>query len=234
MNKKSIWLTSDTHFDHANILFYAPKRAELWALDDIKTIARNYKDENREFLKEILKDLQPSLWESVRRMNEGLIANWNSRVQPGDDVYHLGDFGKPRGYQLESILNRLNGRIYLIEGNHDTRFVKQQYVKDRMVWIKNYYELKIKDPDSLCGKHQKIILSHTAFKVWYASHRSSYALSGHSHGNLDKWHRERLSIDVGVDSEHGKYFPISYEEIKRIMQKKNVKFVDRHNKDDDR
>ena len=53
----------------------------------------------------------------VTSMDAALIANWNSVVQPGDTVYHLGDFGT-----LESLnfARKLNGRIIFLPGNYDT------------------------------------------------------------------------------------------------------------------
>lgn len=53
----------------------------------------------------------------VASMDAALIANWNSVVQPGDTVYHLGDFGT-----LESLnfARKLNGRIIFLPGNYDT------------------------------------------------------------------------------------------------------------------
>ena len=44
--------------------------------------------------------------------------------------------------------------------------------------------------------------------------------TGNSHGNL-KDDPESLSLDVGVDCHN--YRPIAYEEIKKIMSKKNWK-----------
>ena len=224
------YLTSDTHFGHANISFYTPARAELWATDDIKEIAREYaKTKDNNALKAALQGRNVSLQESIQRMNEGLIKNWNEHISDTDDVYHCGDFMMGQSIYWESILNRLNGRIHLIRGNHDEKFVKKDFVKDRMIWIKDYYELNVSDPEPLRGgKKQKIVLSHFAFKVWNKSHHGVWSCSGHSHGSLDKWHREQLSLDVGVDSEHTNYYPISYEELKKVMSKKDVKFVDHH------
>lgn len=165
---------------------------------------------------------------STQEMNEILIMNWNSRVMQGDDVYHLGDFMMGRSIHWEGILKRLNGNIHLIKGNHDNKFVKQQYVQDRMVWIKDDYELKILDPESQEGKHQRIILHHYPKLVWDKGHRGAWHCHGHSHGSVDHLNTG-TRIDVGVDSEHGKYFPISYAELKKIMKNRTYIPVDHHN-----
>lgn len=54
----------------------------------------------------------------VEDMDEALIQNWNKRVNPGDRVYHLGDFAiSPK--HAAAVRPRLNGTIRLIVGNHD-------------------------------------------------------------------------------------------------------------------
>jgi calcineurin-like phosphoesterase family protein len=227
------YFVSDTHWGHRNIPFYCTKRAELWGTQDVKDLVRLTalgkisKDE----LKTAIQDLSTSIEETIQRMSEGLIQNWNSRVVPEDEVYHIGDFMMGSASRWESILSRLNGKIHLVAGNHDRKFRKQQYVIDRMEWIKDYHQLYIKDPTAENGKNQLIVLQHFAPYVWEDSHRGSWALSGHSHGSLDKWHRDRLSLDVGVDAEHTNYFPISYEEVRAAMKKKSINFVDHHGKD---
>ena len=57
-------------------------------------------------------------FETINEMNEALINNWNSKVGPGDIVFHLGDFAFGGSTIWKSILERLNGRKYLIIGNH--------------------------------------------------------------------------------------------------------------------
>ena len=49
-------------------------------------------------------------YDSVEEMNEGLIANWNERVAPGDTIYHLGDVAFLPKQQTQDICLRLNGR----------------------------------------------------------------------------------------------------------------------------
>lgn len=229
----TIWFTSDLHLGNRNIGFYAPARSKLWGTPEVQELATTYskgKLSKEEFKKECER---PSSFidKSVTNMNEGLINNWNSRVLPGDDVYILGDFMMGQSVHWETMLRRLHGTLFLIKGNHDHKFVKQQFVKDRMEWIKDYHELRVPDKDSKHGKKQLIVMQHYAPYVFNGSHRGSWSLSGHSHGSLDKWHRDRLSLDVGVDSEHMNYFPISYEQVKKIMSTKKVKFVDHHDQD---
>ena len=55
-------------------------------------------------------------FKDAREMNEVLIQRWNEKVKPRDEVYHLGDFGLTYKENLETILNQLNGKKYLIVG----------------------------------------------------------------------------------------------------------------------
>ena len=86
----NIWVTSDTHFSHANIL--------------------NFRDSN---------GFKVRPFDSVDEMNQTMIDNWNSVVKPGDKVYHLGDvFFGPKD-DFKSLWPKLNGSKRLIVGNHD-------------------------------------------------------------------------------------------------------------------
>lgn len=53
----------------------------------------------------------------VEEINETIIKNWNERVKPDDEIYHLGDVGE----NAQDIIAKLNGRKFLVKGNHDTR-----------------------------------------------------------------------------------------------------------------
>ncbi|MFD0963285.1 metallophosphoesterase [Pseudofulvibacter geojedonensis] len=153
-------------------------------------------------------------FKSAEEMDEELIKRWNSKVQPNDIVYHLGDVAMTKNPEgIGDILNRLNGKIYLIKGNHEHSALKH---KGRFEWIKDYHELKVKDEEAPNGS-QKIILLHYAMKVWRSSFRGTWHLYGHSHGSLPD-DPNSLSFDVGVDCHD--YYPISYEEVKAIMKQK--------------
>lgn len=56
-------------------------------------------------------------WENVDDMNEALIERWNETVGPDDLVFHLGDFSLSMSALRH--VERLNGRIVLVAGNHD-------------------------------------------------------------------------------------------------------------------
>lgn len=58
-------------------------------------------------------------FKDVHDMNEQLIANWNKVVTDKDTVFHLGDFAFGGNDAWDSILSQLNGKIYLILGNHE-------------------------------------------------------------------------------------------------------------------
>lgn len=153
-------------------------------------------------------------FESVDHMNEVMIEKWNEKINPTDEVYHLGDFGLAKNSEkLGNILERLNGTIYLIAGNHEGSAMKH---REKFKWIKDYHELKVKDPECENGV-QRIVLFHYAMRVWRGDYRGTWHLYGHSHGNLpDK--KDRLSFDIGVDCHD--FYPLSYQEVKAIMKTK--------------
>ena len=153
---------------------------------------------------------------SVEEMNKALIERWNAKVGPDDEVYHLGDVGLCSQGKLRKILERLNGKIYLIRGNHEK---SAEACHSRFEWIKDYHELVVDDPDQERGQ-QLVVLMHYAMRVWNVSHWGSYMLYGHSHGELSDDPNARL-IDVGVDCHN--FAPISYAEVKAIMANKSWK-----------
>ena len=75
-------------------------------------------------------------------MNENLIRNWNSCVNISDEIYILGDFMfKGKSSEVNNIIKRLNGKKYLIKGNHDKFIDDQNFNKNNFEWIKDYYVL---------------------------------------------------------------------------------------------
>jgi len=153
----------------------------------------------------------------VHEMNETLIRNWNSVIQPGDRVYLIGDFSFQRPEDAKKTLARLMGQIYLIAGNHDKEGVVKECV-GRFVWIKDYFELK--------HEGQKMILCHYPFLTWNGCHRGTWNLHGHCHGSLpDSVNTYARRLDVGVDVHN--YFPISFEDVKKILDKKEFQPIDR-------
>lgn len=62
----------------------------------------------------------PRGFKSSKEHDEAIIANWNSVVGPDDVVYHLGDLMLGDNEWGRECVRRLNGRIILIRGNHDT------------------------------------------------------------------------------------------------------------------
>jgi calcineurin-like phosphoesterase family protein len=152
---------------------------------------------------------------SVDVMDETLIKNWNDCIKYGDLVYFLGDFAfRRRQGLLSDLLDRLNGNIYLIYGNHDDGPIRDM---TKFKWQGYYKEIKI-------GSY-KIVLMHYAMRTWRASHHGSWHLYGHSHGTLKEDPGSR-SFDVGVDANN--YKPISFEEVKERMSKKIFVPIDHH------
>lgn len=168
-------------------------------------------------------------YQTADEMNEDLIAQWNAIVSDEDEVYHLGDVSLTSPNSTLKVLERLNGRIHLIIGNHEKSVLKKQATRDRFESIQDVLRVKIEDEDAK-GGYQSIFMSHYAHRVWDKSHHGCWHLYGHSHSGLEgaPWGK---SMDVGVDAHalhFGNYAPFSYEEIKGILSKRKIKEIDHH------
>lgn len=71
---------------------------------------------------------------SAEEMNEYMIQKWNGKVRKNDEVVIIGDLSWGTAEQTNELLTKLNGRLYLITGNHD-RFVRQAGVPDQPFYM---------------------------------------------------------------------------------------------------
>lgn len=156
-------------------------------------------------------------YRDAEEMDASIIANWNSKVQPGDNIYHLGDVFFCSEERAHRILDQLNGVIHLIYGNHDKLIKRSESLRKRFAKISDYRELTIDG--------QSLVLCHYPMITWNKSHHGSWMLHGHSHGSC-KYPFEAKIHDAGVD-QNG-YFPISFDDVRRIMSKKKFSAVDHH------
>ena len=158
---------------------------------------------------------------SVEEMNEELIRRWNETVPEDGTVFHLGDvcFGGPK--EWNSVIHRLNGRIYLILGNHDMKQMRQGFMA-RFAHVTQQMTIRV--------GAQAIILNHNPFLCYGGSYRSVWQLFGHVHSgpNSNKGlDHSRLGMlfprqyDVGVDNNG--FRPVSFHEVKDIIQEQIAK-----------
>lgn len=138
---------------------------------------------------------------SVEEMDEFYIKQWNATIKPEDLIYYLGDMS----FHPEKYLDRLNGKIHYILGNHDFKKANQIRRFKNVLSVERFDTVKLDDIE--------VSLFHYACRVWPKSHFNSYSLHGHSHQRLPEWGK---SLDVGIDSGH----IFEWSEIKEIMKNK--------------
>ena len=140
----------------------------------------------------------------ITEMDNVLQKRWNSRVNQQDTIYVLGDFGA--NGQEKEILAQLNGRKFLVKGNHDIQ--TNQYYRD-CGFIEVYdYPLIFKD---------FWILSHEPL---YVNTNMPYAnIFGHVHNSpiFKTYSNQHYCVSV----ERTQYAPISFDEIIMTIQKSN-------------
>ena len=151
----------------------------------------------------------------VEQMNVALIQNWNSCVNYDDEIYILGDFMFKDGIKANNLLQRLNGKKYLIKGNHDRFIEEETFIKSNFEWIKDYYVLNY--------QRTKIVLFHYPIVEWDGYFKDTIHLHGHVHNcmrSADQQKRVSVlgkkAVNVGVDVNNFK--PISIEKIIKMTE----------------
>ncbi|PHM33121.1 metallophosphoesterase [Xenorhabdus innexi] len=155
-------------------------------------------------------------FESVHHMNNTIIHNWNACVTERDEIYILGDFlYRGTGTDANQILRRLNGKKFLIRGNHDKFLSDPEFDSSMFEWVKDYYEMDY--------QKQKIVMFHYPILEWQGYFRNAIHLYGHVHNaGKDPDQYKRLSvlgpraINVGVDVNN--FFPVSINQVLKRAQ----------------
>ena len=150
----------------------------------------------------------------VDEMNEILITNWNNVVGKEDVIFHLGDFAMGGSSEWTRLLQRLNGRIYLIIGNHDMKTIGKGFSRFEHVAMQTLINIG----------GQRIYLNHYPFLCYGGAYRNTWQLFGHVHTNqqstgLDGPRLKQLfptQYDVGVDNNN--YYPVSFGKVSEIIQ----------------
>lgn len=161
---------------------------------------------------------------SVDEMNCALVEQWNSQVQPNDEVFHLGDWCFGGIDKISATIKQLNGRKHFIIGNHDDRKHWARLDKEELgiVWIRtDGTRIKVND--------QSIILSHFPYYIWDRMHHGTWNLCGHSHGTAPDAPKKQM--DVGIDNALkmlGEMRLFTFDEVKAVMDTKPVPVLDHH------
>lgn len=157
-------------------------------------------------------------FKDVEEMNNSLIENWNKVVPKNGIVFHLGDFAFGGSELWNKVLDQLNGKIYLILGNHDRGNLRENYIK-KFELVTPQMQIEIEG--------RSVYLNHYPFLCyggsWKSSEQATFQLFGHTHSgpNCTGLDCDRLSVlfpyqyDVGVDNNN--YTPISWQQVKDVI-----------------
>jgi calcineurin-like phosphoesterase family protein len=140
---------------------------------------------------------------------ETIINNWNNLVDDNDYVIHLGDLSFSNIEKTMEITRRLNGKKYLLKGNHDKRSRK---------WIDQAGFTLIDKPFIVDCEGFKIVFSH---RPKYDLPKESINIHGHIHNKRHFMWYDNDNLYINVSVEKINYSPIR---INNLMYMKNKNF----------
>lgn len=163
---------------------------------------------------------EPRGFRSVEEMNETIIENYNRIVKPEDEVYVLGDLCLGGADSLEEnkkLIESLNGKIYIIQGNHDTLKRVEMYAACRNI-------MSVKAADYLRYGKYHLYLSHfpALTSNWDNDKplkQRTINLCGHTHAK-DRWHDWDKGPIYHVEVDAHNNTPVSIEQILTEMKAK--------------
>lgn len=160
----------------------------------------------------------PRGFESSKEHDEAVIRNWNSVVAPEDTVYHLGDVMLgDNEYGLEC-LKRLNGKIHIIVGNHDTQTRELLYYDCPNVMTTSYAkEIKIGKYYLWLCHYPTITANYDDDKPW-AKHLIN--IYGHTHQKTKFYNDNPYMYCVCLDTHNN--FPVDLDTILKDIKEKKI------------
>lgn len=195
IENKTVWVTSDTHYNHKNICRSTTDwRNETGEIPVSKT---------RDFL-------------SLDKMNSAIVNNINNVVMSDDILIHLGDWSFGGFEYIEKFYDRLVCKnIHLVLGNHDQHIKKNRNdIRDLFLSVSEYMELSY-------GEYS-FKLMHYPISSWDGLKKGHIHLHGHCHLPTNMRFGNGKRMDVGIDG-HPEFRPYNLEtEIIPLMNKRGI------------
>lgn len=176
-NNINVWITSDTHYSHRNIV----RGVTNWRLPNGEIPVNQTRD-----------------FDTIEKMNSTIVNNINEVVGQDDVLINLGDLSFGGFDQIEEFYNRLVCKnIHLILGNHDDHIKRnRENIQKLFLSVSEYNTLEYKD---LSGMTHKFILCHYPICSWNGMKKGVYHLFGHLHSSKERKLMSGRSMDVGMD-----------------------------------
>ncbi|EEI69944.1 metallophosphoesterase [Lentilactobacillus hilgardii] len=184
-----------------------------------------------------ISEFAPRPFLTVEDMNDTIIENWNRRVGKDDVVYHLGDIAilhtrpeKDAYQRIFEVLKKLNGRLILIKGNHDSRNLFK-YLEKHNYLVGNHLKFEFHDVGVLIKmNHRQYYMTH--YPMMMGIVKQIINLHGHIHHYSVPI---KENINVGVDTPEADYLkhkppfgtPFSQQEIEEMVAQKQIDFAKR-------
>ena len=156
-------------------------------------------------------------FQSRSEMDQTLIKNWNEVVPEDGIVVHCGDFMLPHNEDIKEYnkyLNRLNGRVLLLRGNHD--LASLDWVSDKLIAVRDQAMIVV-DGVKIFAQHYPCVAFNGDYHVYGHIHTLADGSCYGIDGDVTKVMRKN-TYDVGVD-QNG-YTPVSYWQLCDIFRKK--------------
>lgn len=154
----------------------------------------------------------------IELMNETIIENWNEVVTNEDIVNVIGDVGIGNEKDVVKCMMRLNGKLRIWPGNHDTSKVINLLSQQKNIEIM---------PLMTKIKTHGITVYITHYPLEVGEKANLFNIHGHIHG-MDS--RLLTQINVGVDQDWGIPFgqPIRKEVIEEEMLRRSSLLKERN------
>lgn len=117
-------------------------------------------------------------FQDAEEMDHYMIALWNSRVQPDDTVYIVGDLCYRSERGAEWYLRQLKGRKILILGNHDGPILDNPRALHYLEGVEKMMDIRDED--------KRICLCHYPLAEWNGYYRGAWHIYGHIHNRKDE------------------------------------------------
>lgn len=153
-------------------------------------------------------------------MDQKMIRQWQTQVQPNDLVYCLGDFFFCNAEEAISIIDRLPGQKHLIFGNHDGVIHSSSTLRGKFASTSLYKEVKFQD--------HKIVLFHYPIHEWYGIGRGAIHCHGHIHAALSGVPGRIMNVCVDSSEMASPSLPYALYPMEEMLRRALIKPVRGH------